>query len=531
LIDLQDYTLATPLLTTALEQSKILQDQRSQAFALKQWGVLYRAQNQLDNALAVTQQSLNLAQQQQQPDLIALAAQQWGELLTQQKNFNASTQAYGIAFNALQTLRSDLVASNPDVQFSLRDQVEPIYREYVSLLLQTNTPETLKQAREVIEALQLSELDNFFGDACLSTRPVDIDHIDSHAALLYPIILKDRLEVIVSLPYQPLQRYTTPLPQSTIERTIETLYTSFYPGYDSQRRLELSRQVYDWLIRPAEKSLEAAGIKTLVFVLDGNLKSIPMAALYDGKQYLIERYSVALSPGLQLLPPSQKSEKAGVLIAGISESRGGFPALPGVQKEVSSIAQTPLSAVLLNEEFTHPALQNLLLNQRKNTVHLATHGQFSADPHQTFLLAWDDRITVQELGQLFSNRRLGLGQPLDLLVMSACQSAAGDQRAVLGLAGMALQSGARSTIASLWSVNDEATAALMEAFYNALETGEKSPSAGQKANQPTRPSATQPMSKGEALRQAQLYMLHHSNDFYARNPYFWAGFVLVGNWR
>jgi CHAT domain-containing protein len=138
---------------------------------------------------------------------------------------------------------------------------------------------------------------------------------------------------------------------------------------------------------------------------------------------------------------------------------------------------------------------------------LATHGQFSSNPEETFLLTWSDRISIEDFDLIFQKRRLGLLRPIELLVMSACQTAAGDNRATLGLAGFALRSGAKSTIASLWSVSDESTSIMMQEFYHQL-TDLK-------------------VSKAEALRQAQLSLLE--KPLY-QHPYFWASFVLIGNW-
>ncbi|NES01121.1 MAG: CHAT domain-containing protein, partial [Symploca sp. SIO1B1] len=375
----------------------------------------------------------------------------------------------------------------------------------------------IKQAREVIEALQLAELDNFFRDACLDTQPVVLDEIDTQAAVIYPIILHDsfrgnsasRLEVVISLPNQPLRHYATQLPEEEIEDILQQFYSSLYPGYSRDQRLRLAEEVYDWLIRPAEADLANSGIQTLVFVPDGFLRNLPIAALYDGEQYIVEKYSVALSPGLQLFPQGLQREELQALTAGLTEARQGFAELPAVEDEVKEIASEVDAQVLLNQEFTRTAFQKEINGKPFPVVHLATHGQFSSNPQDTFLLTWDERISIKDFDLLFEKRRLGILKPIDLLVLSACQTAAGDKRATLGLAGFALRSGARSTMASLWSVHDESTAALMSEFYRQLT------------------QTNLPITKAEALRQAQLTLL---SDSQYNHPYFWASFVLVGNW-
>ena len=286
------------------------------------------------------------------------------------------------------------------------------------------------------------------------------------------------------------------------------MYSALYLGYSGDRRLQYSGQIYDWLIRPVEAELTRYEIDTLVFVLDGFLRSLPMGALYDGERYLLEKYSIALSPGLQLFPEELERSELQALTAGLTAARQGFSALPGVEVEVEQISTEVDSQVLIDGEFTREAFGEKLEARDFGVVHLATHGQFSSNPEETFLLTWDDKIKVNDFDRLLQGKSSG-ANPVELLVLSACQTASGDRRAALGLAGFALRSGARSTVATLWSVSDRSTAELMSQFYNRL----------------TAPNAT--ITKAEALRQAQLTLL---KDPRYNHPYFWAPFVLVGNW-
>ena len=506
-----DTSRIAQLLAKAIQQARELQDPRAEADSLNQLGNLYAQNRQSKEARALSQQALEIAQRIGADRITARAAWQLGRLLKEQGEIAPAISAYQIAFNTLQSLRGDLVAINPEVQFNFKESVEPIYREFASLLLQPDATQAhLKQARKTIEALQLAELDNFFRDACLDTQPALLDEIDTEAAVIYPIILSDRLEVILSLPNQPLRHYATPLSRQRVEDTIQELISSLNLLYSNQRRLQLSQQVYDWLVRPAETYLEQSGIKTLVFIQDGSLRRLPMAALHNGDRYLLEKYSIAYSPGLQLFPQGLARQKLNVLVAALTEARQGFSSLPGVQKELNEIDADFESETLLNPTFTQGKFQEKIDAKSFRIVHLATHGQFSSDPEKTFLLTWDGRINVKDFDRLFQKRKVGLLEPIELLVMSACQTAAGDNRATLGLAGFALRSGARSTIASLWSVNDQATADLMTEFYKQLAQPEN-----------------RHISKAEALRQAQLAVLKNPTH---NHPYFWSAFILVGNW-
>ena len=495
------------ILAKAVQQAKILKDPRAESYALGQLGYLYEQTQQLPESRKLTEKALVIAQEIRASDIVARFEGQLGKIFKQQGEVEKAIASYTEAVNNLQSLRSDLVAI-PDWQFSFRESVEPVYRDLVGLLLQSNpNQKNLKQAREVIEKLQLAELDNFFREACLDAKPEQIDQIDPQAAVIYPIILPDRLAVIVSLPGENLRYYATALPQNNVEKTLEQLLESLNPFFSSKERLRLSQQVYDWLIRPVEVELTQNKAKTLVFVLDGLLRNLPMAALHDGKQYLLEKYNIALAPGLQLVASrSLNTQQLKILTGGITEARQGFSALPGVKIEVEQIVLGRTSKVFLNQDFTETNLKKQLAASSFPVVHLATHGQFSSNAEQTFILSWNDKIKVKEFEELLRSTEQGRRNRIELLVLSACQTAVGDKRATLGLAGVAVRSGARSTLATLWSVQDQSTAKLMTEFYQQLSKG---------------------IGKAEALVNAQKYMMKQPKY---EHPFYWAPFILVGNW-
>ncbi|MCT7969780.1 CHAT domain-containing protein [Laspinema sp. D1] len=513
-------TLSAPeiaqILATAVQEANALQDPRSQSYAIGELGHLYKRTGQFSDAQKLTQQALAIALSINAKEIAARWQWQLGRILTQTGETQSAIAAYSEAVRSLSLLRQDLVAIGQEVQFSFQERGEPIYRELISLLLSSNpTQDHLKQARETLEALQLAELENFFRQACLDIQPVQIDQVDAKAAAIYPIILPDRLEVILSIPGQPLRHYATELPQSEVEGTLERLLAALNPFFSDQERLRLSEQVYDWLIRPAEASLAEAQMQTLVFVLDGLLRNLPMAALYDGERYLVERYNIALTPGLQLLAPQAIAQnQLRALTVGLTEARQGFSALPGVARELDEISSHLPAQMILNQEFTADALKEEIQKSSFPVVHLATHGQFSSNPENTFILTYDQKVNVNQLQEILRSRetgRWGVTQseipPIELLVFSACQTATGDKRAALGLAGVAVRSGARSTLATLWSVKDESTSQLMADFYREFSLGQ--------------------MNKAEALRRAQVALLQQPQY---QHPFYWAPFILVGNW-
>lgn len=498
------------LLTDAVESARRLPDATAEAYALAQLGQLYARYGQPAQGIQALRDSLELGQTLQSDPIISQSAWTLGRTLRENGQNTDAIAAYEAAVRALQALRSDLVGINQDVQFSFRESVEPVYRELVSLILDSNPGQAaLANARELVEALQLAELDDFFRDACLDAQPRQIDEIDPKAAVLYSVLLDDRVAVIVSAAGQPLSHYSIPVPQAQAEQTIRDYLAKLHPVSDNVAQRQISQQLYDWLIRPAENAGALQGRETLVFVLDGILQRIPVAALYDGQQYLIEKYAVALSPGLKLLAAQaleQQDIKA--VVGGISEARAGFAALPKVENEVQDISQTVPAKSLLNENFTRDNLTAALQQANDaNVVHLATHGQFGSTQENTFLLTWDGRLSVRELSEILRSRENRRAETLELLVLSACDTAAGDDRAVLGLAGFAVKSGARSTVASLWPVKDQVAAQMMTQFYTTLRQ--------------------EKLSKAQALRQAQRSLIA---DPSFSDPFYWASFVMVGNW-
>ncbi|HEY9640314.1 MAG TPA: CHAT domain-containing protein, partial [Coleofasciculaceae cyanobacterium] len=512
-----DDTLIPQLLSTAIQQAQALQDIRSESFAQGNLGELYEQRQQWMAAQQSTTTALTLAKQIDAADLAYRWQWQLGRVLTQQRQRQPAIAAYTEAIDTLRSLRSDLTATNPDVQFSFRESVEPVYRQFVGLLLQpgiASSQADLEQARKTIESLQLAELDNFFRTACLNAQERPIDQIDRQAAVLYPIILADRLELILSLPDGTLRRYTANANQQQIEASAIRLAAFLKQVTANDRVLPLAQQFYDWLIRPAESDLQNSGVKTLVFVLDGVLRNIPMAVLHDGREYLIEKpYSLALTPGLQLLESQPlESRQLTVLLGGLSEARPpNFPPLDNVTREFSGIqSEVRDYHELLNDRFTNEEIQKVIRQAPFPIVHLATHGVFDSNRENTFILTWNGELNIDQLRKLLQSTELGR-RPIELLVLSACETAEGDDRAALGLAGVAVRAGARSTVATLWQVNDEAMALLMQQFYQEL----------------MQPNVT----KAAALQQAQRSLFKDADHPQYAKPYYWSPVVLIGNWQ
>jgi CHAT domain-containing protein len=523
---------AAKLLSLAAQHSEQLGDRRTQAYALGLLGGLYETDQQWSIAGDLTRQALQLAVSTNATDVTYLWQWQLGRILKAQAEqgidpVNKRTEAIAIyeeALTTLQSLRFDIASINQDQQFSFRVSVEPAYRQLIELLLTPSTnaisQEYLIKARKTLESLQTVELQNFFREACVDV-PIAIDRVveqtsalsarqeNARAAVIYPIILPNSLEVVLKLPNQTdLIHYSTIVNQSVVEKTLSDLRRQMTQPEKQVSLRAVSQQVYDWLIAPAEAELSRNQISTLVFVLDGFLKNIPMAALYNGEKYLVETYDIALTPGLELLDPQPlKRQQMRLLFAGLSSAIENFSPLTAVEQEKDGIvAEIPRATVLLNQSFTAEALQSEIEQDSFQIVHLATHGEFSSDRGGTFIRAGDRRINVDELNRILQSRQVQ--NPIELLTLSACQTAAGDERAALGLAGVAVRAGARSTLASLWNIDDLSSAFLMIEFYRQI------------VNNPS-------FSKSQALRQTQLKLINHPNY---NHPSYWAPYVLLGNW-
>jgi CHAT domain-containing protein len=425
---------------------------------------------------------------------------------------DAALAAYRRAVAELDQLRPGLALGSADAQLAFRSEIEPVYRGLVDLLLREAAAAArdarqtlLAEARDTLEAFKAAELRDHFGDACLDAqRKASPDEVPG-TAVLYPVLLPDRVELVVSNE-TGLSIHTVTIDGPALEELAREL-RRLLARRTTLEYLGPSQRLYELLIRPVWPQL--AG-RTLVVVPDGALRNVPFAALRDEAEgrFLIEQLPLASSPGLTLTDP-RPIDRASVqlLAAGLAESVAGFPALPAVEGELAGAAREFPGVVLLDEAFVADRFEGEVARRPVSIVHVASHGEFRGDAAESFVLAWDGPIPMERLAAVVGRTRYRAERPLELLVLSACETAAGDERASLGLAGVAVQSGARSALGSLWRVSDEATALLIEEFYGQL--------------------ADPGVSRAEALRRAQRRLL---GEVRFRHPYYWSPFLLVSNW-
>jgi len=503
-------------LNQAAVAAEAIGDPRAASYAWGYLGSLYETERRYPEALDLTRRAIFAAQQVVAAEVLYRWHWQTGRLLKALGKPDEAMAAYRRAVYALQSVRLELVLSYSNATSSYRESIGAVYFELADLLLQRAASGTerdqiepyLLEARDAVELFKVAELRDYFRDDCVDaarSRITSLEIVSKTAAVVYPIILSDRLELLVSLP-TGMKRVAVPVSADTLTQEVR-LFRRFLEKRTTREYLPYAQQLYDRLIRPLEPVLASSPIDTLVFVPDGPLRTIPMAALHDGKQFLIGKYAVATTPGLTLTDPRPlKVETIKILSMGLTESVQGFPPLPNVSEELQAIKRLHGSTILLNQDFLISKLEKELKEHPFSVVHIASHGQFASDSQKTFLLAFDEKLTMDRLDQVVGLFRYR-DDPLALLTLSACETAAGDDRAALGLAGVAIKAGARSALATLWFINDQASSTLVSEFYRQLQNAS--------------------VSKAVALQQAQLKML---GDPTFHHPAYWAPFLLLNNW-
>jgi len=505
---------ADVLLTQAEQLVKKYPNQQLIAYAKGYLGELHEFNQQLATALVFYREAIFYAQD----DAEILYYWKWrlGRIFQQQQQLSAAETAYKQALNILQPIRTRLMMGQRDSMDMFYERIQPIYYSLLDLLLQRARQTTdplskthyLNQAKNILEQQKAAEMQNYFQDECISETYVGkLTRLQPNTAVLYPILLPDRVELLLML-HDRLQQFIVPVTRKALNNIVREFQKTL-----QQRTtfvfIHQATQLYELLIVPIYQQLQAYQIKTLVFVPDGMLRIIPIAALHNGDHFLIEEFAIVTTPGLDMTDPRLlPRESPQVLLNGLSDSVQNFSPLPSVPAELNKIKQLyEKSQILLNENYLFKTLQETLQKNPYTIIHIASHGQFHRDRRRTFLLTYDTKITMDRLQQLIDIRRLHQ-QQVELLTLSACQTAVGDEKAALGLAGVALKAGARSAIASLWFVNDESTAFLISEFYRELKNIH--------------------LSKAQALQAAQK-KLFTVKKF--QHPAYWSPFLLIGNWN
>lgn len=559
----QSGTVALPTAHAALERARrdtlAEPSSRPHLAALEGLAELYELQGRWDGALQWGQAALDAAQgAPARPVQDLLMAVEWRQARAWRQRGDAG-QALAAAMRAVehaQAVRPDLPIETADGRSTYQTVLQPLLELFVDLQLNAldklplaRQAVALKQVREAVEAMRQSEMQDFLGDRC-TVEEADAAVLEAGAAALYPVLLPDRIELLVQT-RDSLRRVTQPVPRAQVVAATRDLARALRNGHDGY--LGPARRLYDWLVRPVESALE--GQHTLVVVPDGPLRLLPFAALNDGEAPLLQRIAVSTVTGMSMTDAGRpRTGRLHMLLAGVAvpgpvvekialsdvlrsapaagaANRSAAPglratrsaaralgqremetmreelALPGVRDEVAAIAAFTEGKVLLDGAFTLSAFEREVEGGDYRVVHIASHGVFGGSAQSSYILAFDDLLGISRLQGVLRSDQLQQS-PIDLLTLSACETAEGNDRAPLGIAGAAMSARARSVLGTLWPVDDEAAREVMERFYRGL--------------------AVEGLSKAAALRAAQRELLAQPAT---RHPYFWAPFNLIGNWR
>ena len=510
--------LANRLQGLAQASSEASGSRRDLSWANGLRGELYALDGRDQEALGLYRQAALDAEQAGAPELLFRWQWQAGRVLAAQGRNEEAIQAYRSAVRNLELVRLDLPAFDARTGRSLfRETLGPVFTELADLLLeqaQASDGDTqqldLIQARATIEQLKTVELEDYFKDDCAADltsrqRPLDRPGRAHGGPLPRAARGPDRARA------EPAGRAAGQRPDPGHQCGGDRSRAGLPPGAagEDPSWLRSAVYLYQQLIAPIEALLTQNDVETLVFVPDGALRSIPIAALHDGTYFVAERWAVATSLGLNLLDTRPLAERnVNVLIGGLTESvQGAWPCPACRPRSTRSPRCSSPKRVLMNQSFIKPELGEALGRTPFNIIHFATHGQFAGDPKDSYLLTYDGQLNMDQLADLVRLSQFR-DEPVEMLTLSACQTAAGDDRSALGLAGLAVKVGARSALATLWEVDDVSTSALMPRFYaNLLEPG---------------------VNKAEALQRAQRSLMA---DKATVQPYYWAPFLLIGNWN
>ncbi len=530
---------AEKLLQKAVFIARGIKDYRSESFALGKLGHLYECRKDYNRALDFTKQARLAADQNlSAKDSLYLWEWQAGRIYKAQTKESEAIAAYERAIATLEGeggIRDNLLITQRDLQFSFRDTITPLYREFAQLKLERaealpiaslEYQKELDAALNAIDSLKLAELQNYFGNECVFTvfEPERVDDLEREdTAVFRSIILEDRTAIVVSLPNSDqkvkpntdrrFKRLVWINDSKKLTEEIKTLRIEVQKFYDpTEAFLTPAQNLYNSLIRPFASDLTQTKIKTLVFIQDGLLRTVPMAALHDGEEFLVQKYAIATTPGLRLTSPKPLNfPSLRTLALGLTEAATvdgeAFKPLANVTDEINRVIKLfPGSKKLLDEQFTPKSLEQELKQTIYPIIHIATHGQFGTIPEDSFLVTGNnEKITITQLES--DIRRFSKGtEPVELLALTACQTGIGDDRATLGMAGITVQAGVRSALASLWYVDDAFTQELVAKFYDNLRSQ---------------------MSKAEALKEAQKALINQNKNIH---PAKWASFILIGNW-
>ena len=499
-------------LQRAMNQAQSLQNPLLTSYASLELGQLYLAQNKPELAQKYATQSVKAAGGAFNYNSLFRAQELLARINLRRNQPSLALNAYREAIISIEQLNQDGSFITPLQVVTFNQQIEPIYRNTLSLILDEDAnQEELLEAKEVSDKLRLVQLRRYFGDNCLevTTATSDAEGVTPDSAKNHPtinsIVLEDRLVTLLELPDGSIKQHTTEITQEALQELVSELSRELISGVSFLFRQQ-SRQLYQMLLQPFEAELEAIEPETVVFINDGMLRNIPMAALIDKQdRYVAEKWATINSLGLNYRPRTSQSksdELESALALGLPYTpyEPDVAPLPYVPEEVNAVEEMFGGKKMLGKNFTANTLSKQLAQEPYPLVHLATHGYFGGTAETSYIYAYDRRIPLLQLDQMLRDSQQSAPE---LLVLSACETALGNDLSLLGLGGLATRRGIDTTLGSLWFVQDEEQAAVIQEFYRRIEED----------NQPL----------AIALQQIQKQLIQQ-----LAHPSIWASLVLIG---
>jgi CHAT domain-containing protein len=535
----------------ALKDAQSIGENRIVIEALDGLAQLYEEQNLFDDAAKLNTQTLkeaNVMPLAMVQDVLIRIEWRQARLLKAAGHLDDALAAMKRSATHLEAVRQDLAIESENGVTSFTSLLRPIYVGLADLILLRQSKSNISQrelaVNEAIANLELSrqaELQDYLGERCsvLSATSENLT-IPSGSAVLYPLLLEDRMELLIK--WDTGAAYHTIKTNSATLKRLSADMADGLRSYDTDDYLSPAQQLYNLLVRPVLSELEGSKTHTLIIASEGFLRPIPFAALHDGNQFLIEKFALATVTGMSMTDQTISSTKswsslvvglsepgtvidkiepsklmgvtqvANVNLRGlnISESKSQIRdalRLPGVEDEMKSLGEILKGTLMVNGEFTVSSFSDEVATGNYRILHIASHGIFGGDASSSFILASDDVLSMNGLQSILRSDNLKR-TPIELLTLSACETAEGNDRAPLGFSGAAIKARARSVLGTLWPVVDEAAQKVMTRFYGEL-VGNNS-------------------GKAIALRQAQTSLLKQTAT---NHPFYWAPFTLVGNWQ
>lgn len=482
-----------------------INDYRGLAIATGKMGHYFELQQDYELALVYTQKAQKYAYQQVAYDQLYRWQWQEGRIDKVIGNKEAAKLAYQQAIYSLNRIRNNLITASRDVQFEFQKEIEPVYRDYLALLLENPRSENLETVTEIFGLLQLAKLENLFQDICFdnpNSTSYSLEILEKNKiAVINTVILPNALHVILRLPKGSFFHVQYALSESEIEAKLK-LWKEQLINVQNNQYLSLSKYFYNLLIFPFSNNLSRSKVDSLLFINDGLFKNLPMSALWDTErqEFLFEKYSISHNLGYQFIESSDKPRNSGIYF-GLSLPRPPInQPLPNVINELQEIKNIFGGKVYLNQDFTEAALIDVLKTQSPEILHLATHGNFTGIAQTTYLQFFDNLIDLNDFDAI-----LKFNSNLKFLILSACDTATGNQKAVLGLAGIAIKNGIPHTLGTLWKVQDDTSSKLIQHFYDNLK---------------------QNILPSKALQLAQIQAMKESRT--RQHPRNWSPFLLIG---